>query len=110
VRCILFLEANLINSRLISGLFQEKTMARQVTYTFKGETKTIAFSYDKHRDLYEAVAEAEGIDLTKFLAMEQQIAMTSRKGAKAEKDYRKVEFARFGFSNIHFVRDEEPEA
>ncbi|MGL6122822.1 MAG: DUF2960 family protein, partial [Shewanella sp.] len=45
-------------------------MARQVTYTFKGKTKTIAFSYDKHHDLYEAVAEAEGIDLTQFLAME----------------------------------------
>lgn len=39
--------------------------------------------------------------------MEQQIAMTSRKGAKAEKDYRKTEFARFGFTNIHFVRDED---
>lgn len=85
-------------------------MARQVTYTFNGKIKTIAFSYDKHHDLYEAVAEAEGIDLTQFLAMEQQVAMTSRKGAKAEKEFRKVEFTRFGFSNIHFVRDEEPEA
>jgi hypothetical protein len=82
-------------------------MARTVSYTFKGQTKTMAFSYDKHHDLYEAVAEAEGIDLKRFLAMEQQIAMTSRKGAKAEKDYRKTEFARFGFSNIHFVRDED---
>jgi hypothetical protein len=82
-------------------------MARTVSYTFKGKTKTMAFSYDKHHDLYEAVAEAEGIDLKGFLAMEQQIAMTSRKGAKAEKDYRKTEFARFGFSNIHFVRNED---
>lgn len=82
-------------------------MARTVSYTFKGKTKTMAFSYDKHHDLYEAVAEAEGIDLKAFLAMEQQIAITSRKGAKAEKEYRKVEFTRFGFSNIHFVRDED---
>jgi L-ascorbate metabolism protein UlaG (beta-lactamase superfamily) len=82
-------------------------MARTVSYTFKGKNKTIAFSYDKHHDLYEAVAEAEGIDLTAFLAMEQQVAMTSRKGAKAEKEYRKVEFTRFGFSKIQFVRDEE---
>ena len=36
-------------------------MARQVIYTYKGKTKTIAFSYDKHHDLYEAAAEAEGI-------------------------------------------------
>lgn len=85
-------------------------MARQVIYTFKGQTKTIAFSYDKHHDLYEAVAEAEGIDLTRFLAMEQQIAMTSRKGAKAEKEFRKAEFTRFGFTSIQFVRDEDEDA
>lgn len=41
-------------------------MARTVSYTFKGKTKTMAFSYDKHHDLYEAVAEAEGIDLKGF--------------------------------------------
>ncbi|NKF49805.1 DUF2960 domain-containing protein [Shewanella sp. WXL01] len=84
-------------------------MARQVIYTFKGETKTIAFSYDKHHDLYEAAAEAEGIDLTNFLKMEAQIAMTSKKGAKAERDFRRTEFARFGFTSIKFVReDDEP--
>ncbi|MCL1114975.1 MULTISPECIES: DUF2960 domain-containing protein [Shewanella] len=82
-------------------------MARQVIYTFKGQTKTIPFSYDIHHDLYEAAAEAEGIDLTKFLAMEQQIALTSKKGAKAEKEFRKSEFARFGFSSIKFVREDD---
>ncbi|MBB1317911.1 DUF2960 domain-containing protein [Shewanella sp. SR43-4] len=82
-------------------------MARQVIYTFKGQTKTIAFSYDIHRDLYEAAAEAEGIDLKKFLAMEQQVALTSKKGAKAEKEFRKTEFARFGFSSIKFVREDD---
>ncbi|WP_394129624.1 DUF2960 domain-containing protein [Shewanella maritima] len=82
-------------------------MARQVIYTFKGKTKTIPFSYDKHRDLYEAVAEAEGIDLTQFLAMEAQVAVTSKKGAKAEKAFRRSEFARYGFSSIKFVREED---
>ncbi|AZG72423.1 DUF2960 domain-containing protein [Shewanella livingstonensis] len=82
-------------------------MARQVIYTFKGHTKTIAFSYDIHRDLYEAAAEAEGIDLKNFLAMEQQVALTSKKGAKAEKEFRKTEFARFGFSSIKFVREDD---
>lgn len=82
-------------------------MARQVIYTFKGQTKTIAFSYDIHRDLYEAAAEAEGIDLKKFLAMEQQVALMSKKGAKAEKEFRKTEFARFGFSSIKFVREDD---
>jgi len=82
-------------------------MARQVIYTYKGKTKTIAFSYDKHHDLYEAAAEAEGIDLTSFLAMEKQVALTSKKGAKAEKEFRQTEFNRFGFTSIKFVRDED---
>ncbi|ABI70781.1 MULTISPECIES: DUF2960 domain-containing protein [Shewanella] len=82
-------------------------MARQVIYTFKGQTKTIAFSYDVHHDLYEAAAEAEGIDLKKFLILEKQIALTSKKGAKAEKEFRKTEFARFGFTSIKFVREDD---
>ncbi|MGI2168798.1 DUF2960 domain-containing protein [Shewanella sp. MF05960] len=82
-------------------------MARQVIYIFKGQTKTIPFSYDIHHDLYEAAAEAEGIDLKKFLSMEKQIALTSKKGAKAEKEFRKSEFARFGFTSIKFVREDD---
>lgn len=46
-------------------------MARAITYKFKGQPRKIAFSYDKFHDIYEAVAAAEGIDLTAFLKMEQ---------------------------------------
>lgn len=81
-------------------------MARQVAYQYKGEAKVINFAYDKFHDMFEAVAAAEGIDLTRFLIMEQQVAMTS-KGNKAVKDFRFNEFARMGFSHIHFVREEE---
>lgn len=81
-------------------------MARQISYTFKNECKVINFSYDKYRDMYEAVAAAEGIDLRAFLAMEQQVAMTAKRGA-AVKNYRQQEFARMGFANIAFVRDEQ---
>ncbi|MCL1079800.1 DUF2960 family protein [Parashewanella spongiae] len=84
-------------------------MARQVRYTFKGQTKTIAFSYSIHNDIYEAAATAEGINLDAFYKMEQQVAMTSRKGARAERNFHKVEFERMGFSNIHFVREEDQE-
>ncbi|GAA0543117.1 MAG: hypothetical protein CL577_08445 [Alteromonadaceae bacterium] len=80
-------------------------MARQISYTFKNQHKIINFSYDKYRDMYEAVAAAEGIDLRAFLAMEQQVAMTAKRGA-AVKNYRQQEFARMGFANIAFVRDE----
>ena len=68
-------------------------MARQVIYTYKGKTKTIAFSYDKHHDLYEAAAEAEGIDLTGFLAMEKQVALTSKKAPKRKKSFDKPNLA-----------------
>ena len=52
-------------------------MARAITYKFKGQPRQIPFSYDKFHDIYEAVAAAEGIDLTQFLKMEQQVAMTA---------------------------------
>ena len=36
-------------------------MARTILYTYKGEDKTLTFSYQQHRNIHEAVAEAEGI-------------------------------------------------
>ncbi|MDX5407240.1 DUF2960 domain-containing protein [Rheinheimera fenheensis] len=83
-------------------------MARQISYSFNKQRKVINFSYDKYRDMYEAVAAAEGIDLTRFLAMEQQVAMTAKRGA-AVKNYRQQEFARMGFTDIAFVRQEKEE-
>ncbi|MBV2129942.1 DUF2960 domain-containing protein [Arsukibacterium indicum] len=80
-------------------------MARQVQYTFKGTTKIIAFSYDRFNDLYEAAAAAEGIDLSGFLAMEQQVAKTAKDKA-AIKNFRQQAFTNMGFSNISFLRDE----
>lgn len=83
-------------------------MARQVTYFYKGTQKTIAFSYRQHFDIYEAVAEEEGVDLTSFWAMEKQLEMASR-GQGIMKNYRGNEFERMGFSQIKFVRDESKE-
>lgn len=84
-------------------------MARQATYIFKKERKTIQFSYGVFHDIYEAVADAEGIDLTAFLAMEKQLAMSCR-GQGILKNHRQTEFAAMGFSDIKFVRDEEKDA
>lgn len=81
-------------------------MARQISYRYKNQLKVINFSYDKFHDMYEAVAAAEGIDLRRFLAMEQQVAMTSKKGAVV-KNFRQQEFIRMGFSDIAFVREDE---
>ncbi|MCH1917841.1 DUF2960 domain-containing protein [Shewanella sp. A3A] len=81
-------------------------MARQVAYTFKGVAKVINFSFDKYHDIYEAAAAAEGIDLTRFLAMEQQVAMTA-KGKGALRSYRLTEFQRMGFSDLRLLKDED---
>jgi hypothetical protein len=81
-------------------------MARQVTYKFNKKLKTIQFSYGIFHDIYEAVADAEGIDLKKFLEMEKQLAMSCR-GQGILKNHRQTEFAAMGFSDIKFVRDEE---
>lgn len=80
-------------------------MARHITYTFKGQQRQIAFSYDKFHDVYEAVAAAEGIDLKKFLQMEQQIAATT-KHKSAIKEFRLSEFKRMGFANIYLHKDD----
>lgn len=81
-------------------------MARQVSYFYQGTKKTIAFSFSQHFDIYEAVAAAEGVDLTSFWAMEKQLEMTSR-GQGIMKNYRANEFDRMGFSEIRFIKDEE---
>ncbi|WOT05743.1 DUF2960 domain-containing protein [Shewanella youngdeokensis] len=80
-------------------------MATRITYKFKGEEREINFAYDKFHDIYEAVAAAEGIDLTNYLMMAQQVEMTS-KGTSAVRDFRNKEFARFGFSDIYFIKDD----
>jgi len=82
-------------------------MARLVSYRFKGVARQIPFSYDRFRDLYEAVAAAEGIDLSAFLAMEQQVAMTAKDKA-AIKNFRQQAFSQMGFADIAFVREAEP--
>lgn len=83
-------------------------MARQVIYKFKGKQKTIQFSYSIFHDLYEAVAESEGIDLTSFLAMEKQLEMSCR-GQGIVKNFRKIEFEKMGFSEIKFLREDDTE-
>ncbi len=81
-------------------------MSRHISYKYKGQWKKIPFSYDKYPDSYEAVAAAEGIDLTAFRKMEQQVAMTA-KGKGALKDYRKNAFIQMGFSEILLLRDDQ---
>ena len=79
-------------------------MARTILYTYKNEDKTLTFSYEKHRNIHEAVAEAEGIDITAYLKMEQQIEAIS--DTKAVRNYRDNHFKKLGFSKITLAQKE----
>ena len=79
-------------------------MARRITYTFKNQPREINFAKDKYHDMYQAIAAAEGIDLTNYLNMVRQIEMAS-KGSSAVRNFRDQEFARMGFSDIYFIKE-----
>ncbi|GAB7220091.1 DUF2960 family protein [Vibrio comitans] len=73
-------------------------MARTIQYVYNKQHKELLFSYQEHRNIHEAVAEAEGIDLKEFLKMEQQIEAVS--DTKAVRDYRDNYFRKLGFGKI----------
>lgn len=80
-------------------------MSRTIIYTYKKQEKQLAFSYDQYRSIHEAVAAAEGIDLTEFLKMEQQVEAVSS-GSKAVRDFRDNHFKKLGFSKITLAKKE----
>ncbi len=73
-------------------------MARRITYKFKNQPREINFAKDKYHDMYQAIAAAEGIDLTNYLKMEQQIEAVS--DTKAVRNYRDNHFQKLGFGKI----------
>ncbi|USD66582.1 DUF2960 family protein [Vibrio sp. SCSIO 43136] len=79
-------------------------MARTIIYTYKKQEKTLTFSYEKHRNIHEAVAEAEGIDISDFLKMEQQVEAVS--DTKAVRDFRDSHFKKLGFSKLTLAQKE----
>ncbi|MBW8192809.1 DUF2960 domain-containing protein [Neiella marina] len=79
-------------------------MAKRIHYTYKGKDKTISFAQDRFNNMFEAIAAEEGVDLTRYLAMEQQVEMVSKHN-KAVRDFRDKEFARMGFSQVRFVKE-----
>ena len=79
-------------------------MARHITYKFTNQPREINFAKDKYRDMYHAIAAAEGIDLTNYLKMEQQVEMTS-KGSAAVRNFRDQELARMGVSDGDLIKE-----
>ena len=79
-------------------------MARTILYTYKNEDKELTFSYQQHRNIHEAVAEAQGIDISEYLKMEQQIEAIS--DTKAVRNYRDNHFKKLGFTKITLAQKE----
>ncbi|EAR54161.1 hypothetical protein SKA34_10373 [Photobacterium sp. SKA34] len=80
-------------------------MSRTIIYTYKNEEKELIFSFDQYRNIHEAVAAAEGIDLTSFLKMELQVEAVSN-SSKAARDYRDSHFRKLGFGKIALAKKE----
>ena len=80
-------------------------MSHKVTYTFEDQAKEIVFTYSQFRNMHEAAAAAEGIDITQFLKMEQQIEAISNGKKSAVRNYRDAEFIKMGFSDMYFHKN-----
>ncbi len=83
----------------------ESTMALKLQYTYKGHTKVVGYANDKHHSMFEAAAAAEGLDLSRYQMLEQQVQMSTR-DKKAHRDFRDNYFRDLGFSDIQVIRDE----
>ena len=79
-------------------------MARTIEYTYKGKNKTLTFSYQQYHNIHEAVAQAEGIDISDYLKMEQQIEAVS--DTKAVRNFRDNHFRKLGFDKITLTQKE----
>ncbi len=84
-------------------------MAHKVTYSYEGEARELLFTYSEFHNMHEAVAHAEGIDLSKFLQMEQEIIAITR-DKKAARNFRDSEFDKMGFSDMYFWKNGGDEA
>lgn len=79
-------------------------MARTILYTYKDEDKELLFSKHQHRTIQEAVAAAEGIDITEYLKTEQQLELIS--DTKAVRNYQDNYFRKLGFTKLTLKQKE----
>lgn len=81
-------------------------MAFRISYHFNKQQKEIGFANDKHRSVFDAIAEAENLDLSKFHDLENQLANVSRDDNKTMKDFREEYFRKLGFTQITIYREQ----
>ncbi|MCJ8314255.1 MAG: DUF2960 family protein [Saccharospirillaceae bacterium] len=80
-------------------------MSHKVTYTFEDQAREIVFTYRQFRNMHEAAAATEGIDIKNYLKMEQQIEAISNGKKSAVRNYRDAEFAKMGFADMYFHKN-----
>jgi hypothetical protein len=83
---------------------REYKMTHKVRYKYNGVAKEMSFSYSRYRNMHEAVADAEGLDLTHFLQTEQRVATIS-KGKATVRNFRDAEFVKMGFTELYFLKN-----
>ncbi|PSJ42541.1 DUF2960 domain-containing protein [Zobellella taiwanensis] len=81
-------------------------MAFRIRYHYRKQSREIGYANDRHHSLYDAIAEAEGLDLGEFRRLETQLANISRNDRKTMKEFREEYFRKLGFSQISIVRDD----
>lgn len=80
-------------------------MAFRIRYHYRKQLKEIGYANDKHSSVYDAVAKAEGVDLTEFHRVESQLANVCRNDRKTLKDFREEYFKKLGFSDVVIERE-----
>ena len=89
-----------------SVLFKDLSMAYRINYLYRNLQKEIGYANDKHHSVYDTIALAEGVDLSEFHRMEDQLANVSRNDRKTLKDFREEYFVKLGFSQVVIAREE----
>ena len=80
-------------------------MSHKITYKYHGVAKEISFNYREFHNIHEAIAAAEGVDLTAFLKMERQLEDISRGKKASMRNFRDTEFLKMGFSDVYFIKN-----
>ncbi|MBO1520099.1 DUF2960 domain-containing protein [Oceanisphaera pacifica] len=80
-------------------------MAFRIRYHYGKQLKEMGYANDKHHSVYDAIAKAEGVDLTEYHRMEDQLAGVCRNDRKTLKDFREEYFRKLGFSDIVIERE-----
>ncbi|GAA4887395.1 DUF2960 family protein [Ferrimonas pelagia] len=81
-------------------------MALKLKYSYNGETKIIGYANDKHFSMFEAAAAAEGLNISNYQMLEQQVRSSTR-DKQAHRDFRDNYFRDLGFDEVCVIREED---